>query len=153
MTRIYRIELPDGSGPFWRTTGSYIYDDNRAGGPSASYHPGPTSMSLDCQLSEDTSQLGDFYSDGLCQHDNRGRAKIRYQFAFASLDQLREWFPDVDGRAAMKEAGFEISVYDIPEDDLVVGHYQVAFHPEDATHVNSLDIETFEAVQLELALA
>ena len=50
-----------------------------------------------------------------------------FVFGFASIEQLRNWVYDDDWLYKLHETGFILSVYDVPDKDVIAGHTQVMF--------------------------
>lgn len=102
--RVYRVETPDGKGPYWE--GAIIDGMGRAHTlpETKDNHPSPYNDGLsDCTLPVGT-----------------------YFFGFTSLAMLNQWFAP-EWREKMKAVGHQIAVYDMPECNIVEGKYQCAF--------------------------
>lgn len=125
MTKVYRIENERGKGIC--SSGTGICKKYKATGA----HSGCdclTGWSIDAELIVE-----------VCKHAN-GR------YAFSSLADLEEWFPDKKGREAMKKEGAKISVFELPEEFVIADakSKQCAFFAPEATKVSTLDIVTLE---------
>lgn len=57
-------------------------------------------------------------------------AREAYLYGFQSIDSLRKWFPDDYLFQLEHYYGFRLAVYDVPEEDVLKGERQVAFHHE-----------------------
>ena len=51
-----------------------------------------------------------------------------FRFGFASLDQLKTWFPPTT-HPVLKSWGLDINVYEVPEDHVIDDVEQVVFNP------------------------
>ena len=56
-------------------------------------------------------------------------------YGFASLAQARRWFAGAG--AILGDAGYRLSAYEVPDDDVVDGGRQVAYLPDRATLVGT----------------
>jgi len=123
MTTVFRIETPDGKGICFynsKVCDAYhkkCHDENES---SATEWPGQEFQAIyrTCAL-----------------HQN---------FAFASLEALKMWFPQTVGRADMKAEGAMIVEYDV--NDILSNGSQVIFNKHKAVRGNTRDLETLEVV-------
>jgi hypothetical protein len=105
---IFRVETPDGGGPYG--AGNPYYDHMNAVHGDAD-HPSP----------EDDALLDGIYPDEYC--------------GFATLTDLEEWFSGYED--VLADAGFEISVYTVPLSSVRYGLKQAVFLRSDNYPVRS----------------
>lgn len=125
MTLCYRIEHADGSG-ICATVGGKLCDG---------YHDATGTRHGCKQVCEDKPlrlRLG-----LLCMAGG-------WNWAFTSLDALRDFFPLEKGRQWMKDNGGQLSVYDIGDTTLVGDHEQGMFKRSTAKLVTVLDLVTLK---------
>lgn len=132
---VYRVETPKGVGAFACGATSW-YDSARR----VSHRP------YDMPCPSDEAQMG--YEAEWNKHTSN------HVFGCVSLEQLLEWFPCEQGRAAMRDnERVVVAVYDAPSDDVVVGLKQCSFKRQ--THcglrrtlwpVRMFDIVTLEEI-------
>ena len=109
--RVYRLETEAGEGVFFSDL-DYFYDSNhrcRNREHSARDLPPPC---MDEALDERWKKLG-YYK------------QQNYRFAFASIKQMKKFFPSKKGRKALAEAGVILSTYEAK--DYIKGEHQVVF--------------------------
>ncbi|MGV1762783.1 hypothetical protein [Rhizobium rhizogenes] len=120
---VYRIEHENGQGAFDAGL-ARLHDDHTSLGVSAYDHPAPRSYG------EQGTPLARLfgYSD----------EQQNYYFGCRSKPQLRMWFRSEAGRRAMAAEGGMMVTYDVPEEHLARGRYQVAFRKDHATQVSAV---------------
>ncbi|WQZ01022.1 hypothetical protein 04086_4571 [Escherichia phage 04086] len=64
-----------------------------------------------------------------------------YHFAFASEYDMMRWFTREE-RAELSSKGFYLAVYEIPEDEVVIGGRQVMFRKSHAELVDFIELRT-----------
>ena len=57
-----------------------------------------------------------------------GRIDFDEVCGFADWDQYRMWFTHPDMDEALEKAGVSMCIYDVPDDIVKLGEYQVVFH-------------------------
>ena len=62
----------------------------------------------------------------------------RWRFAFASMEQLREWIREPQWRSELRLAGFEVQVIEAP--NVFCGKRQVIYDPATAQHLERLPL-------------
>jgi hypothetical protein len=119
--RVWRIEGPDGLGPF---TGGPADDPTCSWLRAAKM---PSAMYADLHTPPSPDEDGDLRMDA-------GR-----RCGFATLIQLEQWFPK-DVRAYFRGLPLTLIEYDVPETSVDVGDWQVTFCMADAQiqHAQSL---------------
>lgn len=130
MMLVYRIENASGDGPFQAggstlyqsvVYGEEVYKDSRYfpySGPAA-YEDKWNRPLPDVPLKEEHLLI----------------------YGCSSLDQFHEfWFPDKAGRAAMKEAGFDLVEYSISSEHVWIGETQVIFRKDKSLGFRMLNL-------------
>src|SRR5690606_15931047 len=89
---------------------------------------------IDINFHDDTLHP-DPYKEGFSYTHN-------HYFGFSTLDQLISWFgvAGAEGAEVLKQAGFKVEVYDVPNDYVTKGKRQLIFLKDRAVHIRSLDI-------------
>lgn len=131
---IYRVELPNGDGPYkldtvstWVSPGTWLYTRHLY----SSRCPGPEA---DARLRY-ARWSGDSWEDG----------EFRV-FGFPSLPLLRRWFTPT-ARRKLTEAGFVVSIYSVPARSVTLGVAQVVFDRRDAERVGTLSVASLEPTE------
>jgi hypothetical protein len=124
--KVYRIEMPDGSG-VCRVMGSKLCLLYNAVAHDELEHDN-FDGSIECHN----------HAALLCQHP-------RNRFAFPDLAKLRRWFPNPKGRLLMQAAGAQCVEYEVPQVEASNG-YQVIFDKTKATKTAVLDLGSLEVV-------
>jgi hypothetical protein len=134
---VYRVETPKGKGAFSCGATSW-YDSERA---DQCGH-----RSYDMPAPADEASMG--YEIEWNKHTSN------HVFGCVSIDQLLEWFPCAQGRAAMaRMEGVVIAVYEVDPDLVIIGLKQCSFKRQ--THcglrrtlwpVRMYDIATLEEI-------
>jgi hypothetical protein len=130
MVKVYRIEHAEtGQGPF--SCGiRHKYDEAhrcRDRDHSAANPPGPLSYG------EHGTALADLY-------DKRGSEAVSYVFGFESLKQLKGWFRSKLGRRALAQEGMVLATFEVPENAIARGNWQVAFKRSQAYRLANMDL-------------
>jgi hypothetical protein len=60
-----------------------------------------------------------------------------WRFGFKSMAQLRRWFSEHE-RELLARAGYRVVVYNVPDDEVRIGHRQVIFTPGNAHIVRTM---------------
>lgn len=142
MSIVYRIENPDGSGPY-RGTNSKI---NKITGNDVSIirHPGPRT---DAKFHAEV--------DKICIDEDCGREtgwshllsdKV---FGFNSKEQLREWFYKWM-LIEMSDAGAVIAEYHVRKSDIVLGESQILFRPKNKQKEQYDIVEYFKLREMKI---
>lgn len=108
--QVFRIENATGYGP---------YQDD-LNGTDLEPHP------------DDGNQPTPFWDRGLRPQwlqANEDNVEHKYSFGFESLDQLRKWFHDSAWLKQAERDGFQVSVYDVPEEPVRHGFRTKRFPP------------------------
>jgi hypothetical protein len=123
MGLIYRIENAEGKGPYQGITGMrepllpMHYSDE---------HPSP----------EDDSKLVGNVRNYMRRQDDERLPEERsvwtfiygdFLFGFDSQDQLRRWVYNDQWMKDLDEAGFHLTVLDVPDDEIIAGYTQAIF--------------------------
>lgn len=89
-------------------------------------------------------------------NDNIKKCDKDYVFGFASLEQLKEWFPCEKGRKAMCEWSsehvvseerfkpFVVGAYSVDLTYVEIGGHQITFNLEMAERIATINLETLE---------
>ena len=118
---VYRVEQADGTGPYWgKTRGFGWYSKSRCN-HSSDGRPGPQ------ECSKIKSTFG-------------RNVPIDYNFGFYSLASLKSWFTKSD-RKLLKEDGYSVNVYRVPQKSYFRATKQCVFIKEDSEFVEKLDID------------
>lgn len=136
---VLRVEHEDGSGPYTTSTLREICE--RKSNPDLAFdlkgrHPIP-------------------YDDSLYRRNSREKTGSEYAFTprehifgFEDYRQFRSWFYSDDVLAALSGRNFQLSVYDVPDTDTILGNTQLTFNCETAKKLASLPLnlsaETFQ---------
>lgn len=64
-----------------------------------------------------------------------------WHFAFTSIEQITEWYPDEKGRAVMKAKGGHIQVYNVPS--FIADDRQCIYDPKEQVYLKTLDLVDF----------
>jgi hypothetical protein len=67
----------------------------------------------------------------------------RYRFGFASVDQLRAWVYQDDWLVKLHLYGLRLAVYDVDDEDCVVGYTQAIFRNSEPWKTNYFNILDF----------
>lgn len=119
MSIVYRIENPDGTGPYRGSNSKVKYITSDVCPIS---HPGPRNDELFHEAVDRICEKKDYWNrdtgwdDLLCDKE----------FGFASKEQLRSWF-DTQMLISISEAGAVIAEYHVKKSDIVFGEKQVVF--------------------------
>lgn len=126
-TRVYRVEMPGGGGPF--NYSSHVYDVICSGKPG---------FNCDHLAALNHEQMDLTSAAFRAAH---GHA----EYACDSLASLGNWFPR-PARVYLKRLGAKIAVYEVQVGDsiAVVGQGEVIFSKPDAVPVTVLDVVTEE---------
>jgi hypothetical protein len=115
---IYRIEDSEGGGLY--------RGDNLCKNPINSFssyrHPMPYNDSLFVANAEAVMER-----EGYSRRNVSDFIDGDYIFGFATTDQLRNWVHRDDWLFKMDQRGFRLAVFDMPYDDVIVGHSQAVF--------------------------
>jgi len=113
--KLYRVEMPDGRGPYNSDAPSHDYDEE------AETHKPVLSI------------------EGLGYDDIfRYAADRPKRFAFRTIDQLRRWFSLKECKS-LKRLGYVIGTYDVDKNDIVVSTpCQIVFFKDKATRTGAL---------------
>ena len=119
---VYRIEDEKGWGAFAGLHHEHDIHAADEGVKTAFRHP-----SAHCGAEAGTALAKWAYIDG------RGM-----RFACRSKPQLRMWFRSEAGRKAMADDGGVMVTYDVPEQHIIRGRYQLVFDPKHATKLSTV---------------
>lgn len=78
----------------------------------------------------------------LCAKDDLGQTRFvarSFYFGFGSLECLYSWFSD-DDLNRLGEKGYQISIYEVEDDSVIIGNKQLAFHHEHCVEIDSIDL-------------
>ena len=118
---VYRVEQPDGSGPYFYPDGDYRWFDSlerMREDHSDTDHPTPS-------------------RDGLPVIESHQRS------GFVSLVDLKNWFRGWEPSLAAED--YSITLYDVPEKYIGRGGKQAIFHYKKAKYVRSLSLLDIDA--------
>lgn len=105
LVKIYRVEGIDGNGPYSGvTTNSNNLQKKLVKHCAGTGRPGPNADGIRRCLRNSMSE---------------------YFFGFTDVDRLKEWFKG--SRAALREDGYKMAVYEVDVSDVLFGKKQVAF--------------------------
>lgn len=110
---VFRVELPNGDGPYADDTNSKMFEHMNAVHGDAD-HPDP----------EDDDMLGCIHPDEHC--------------GFATLCDLESWFAGYED--VLAECGYRIAVYTMPLTLVRYGHNQALFVRGDAVPVRTMSM-------------
>lgn len=130
--QVYRIETACGEGPFGASMAVWAYNTENLMGGNCFSPPGAHDEAPETELHQFYKESG-----GGCMPDY-------IRFGFESIDQLENWFRCTSGRRAMQHCGVNIQVYDVPEEYVMRGNWQVIFNKKQAVWVRSVDLVTLE---------
>lgn len=127
MKKVFRIECGLGYGMYVYGPAESIFDSDDI----YEKHPSPKRDSL---LAPILINKGLYYviSDLLCCDD--------YMFGFDSIEQLRRWIYEDRWLVALHEHDMVIAEYELPDEDVLVGHTQVMFKRQDKYDKEQFDI-------------
>lgn len=143
MSIVYRIENPDGSGPY---RGSNSKINNIANNEvSAIHHPGPRT---DAKFHDEVDRIFDKnnYWNRNTAWDDLLVDKI---FGFASKEQLRQWFYSWL-LIEMSDAGAVVAEYHVKKSDIVIGESQILFRYENKQKKQYDIIEYFKLREMKI---
>lgn len=135
---IYRIETESGGGMYQGNYGAMCpltFDSAR--------HPIPENDSL---LMDNMFYVIEREN---WPHDTSAHSFIygRYRFGFASVDQLRAWVYQDDWLVKLHRYGLRLAVYDVADEDCVVGYTQAIFRNAEPWKTNYFNILDFFGLQ------
>jgi hypothetical protein len=124
MGLIYRIENDDGLGPY---QGRKNDDTSLLPMKYSTEHPAVWDDSMlinkiNQQIRIDAEGQDEYKSVGVW-----GFIDGKYHFGFGSQDQLRRWVYNDAWMVNLDKHGFHLSVYEVPEMAMMVGHTQAIF--------------------------
>lgn len=105
LVKIYRVEGRDGNGPYRGIENTTNLQNKLVKHNSQTGRPSP--------------QLDGINPSGL------ERPVSEYYFGFTHVDRLKEWFKG--SRAALREDGYKMAVYEVDVSDVLFGKKQAAF--------------------------
>ena len=112
--KIYRLENSRSEGPYITTaTSPFLYDALYKVKSWDDAHPTPAGEGMD-----------------------RYKQISTYVCGFSSRAQFEAWFP-YESHTAFNAAGFSVSEYEVPDEHVEHGRYQVMFDRAEATFVKS----------------
>lgn len=124
---IYRIEDVDGGG-MYRGDNSYA---NPVASSNSDRHPLPNDDSL---LMDNISFRMDQDVDPCDRHQHWTYfLEDEFIFGFASVEQMRNWVYNDDWLVSLDHVGFNLTVYDVPENHICIGNTQAVFRRHEAT--------------------
>lgn len=121
---VYRIEDAQGFGAFNGL--AHIHDSEVPGDMHRSCYDGPSAY----------GEANAGYP--AIQNAFRDKPQVCWRFGTKSLDQLREWFFNPVGCAAMGTAGGLLVTYEVPEEHVAMGSQQLVFALHRATKVSAV---------------
>jgi hypothetical protein len=121
MGLIYRIENAEGTGPYQGMSD----DESPLPMQFSETHPSPEDDSLLVRAFRDYARINELDTDGT--RTIWGMIYGDFLFGFGSQDQLRRWVYNDEWMVKLDNAGFHLSVYEIPDEKMIVGHTQAVF--------------------------
>ena len=118
MRRVYRIESSVGSGMYYAGNAQWILDSE----DTYEKHPSPKRDSLLAPILIKKGLYCEVFDNLICDE---------YKFGFDSIEQLRRWIYEDRWLVALHEHEMMIAEYELPDEDVLVGHTQVMFKRQD----------------------
>lgn len=132
IMRIYRVEAPSGDGPYTHAT----YSRPRYWSRAYDVDPEmcPSYWCID----------GDFGMHPSPEEDGLGVPSEDHYFGFETPEALREWFYIKENDAFLLDMqGMQVLVYEVPTQQIIMGHNQLMFIKAEATVVDRLTNQEF----------
>lgn len=143
MSIVYRIENPDGSGPY---RGSNAKVNNITNNEvSAIRHPGPRTDALFHNEVDRIFEKENYWNRNTAWDDLLGD-KI---FGFASKEQLRQWFYTWM-LIEMSDAGAVVAEYHVKKSDIILGGNQILFRCENKQKKQYDIVEYFKLREMKI---
>lgn len=131
---VYRIEDADGEGMYTCNRSS----ENPIPSTSSSVHPLPRDDSGLVYAINRKRDYEDISTDVCCFIKDGN-----YIFGFGSTDQLRGWIYRDEWLWRLQRRGFRLAVFDIEDDNVLVGYTQSIFKRSDAKQVSYFEPAVF----------
>lgn len=134
MKQVFRIETVDGRGMYRSDFGLSVSNLLRDGGEN---HPLPDQDSLLLPKVED--KLRDMFKERGLDYDDKEKLLVwdiqdiyndfwrSHFFGFGSIEQLRRWLYKDEWLIKLEEYGLVIAVYEVDDEDAMVGYTQAIF--------------------------
>ena len=126
---VYRVEDSNGTGPYrnWMSIGVYL-----------KYKHAKLTERTPTPPEDGMSVFDDAYCSGSTND---------YRFGFDSIEALKNWFDEED-RVKLSDDCFVCSVFEIDDDQVMMGGKQLAFNLIKAEKIDSLDLINFNSTQV-----
>lgn len=139
--RIYRIEHGEHGTGLFRTCHGMRYNDIPPGRVIYFWAAGDNMDRHPISDEERDSDLGKYYRRRTDSVRRRWVSRL-YYFGTEMKSQIVEWVPNVVGRLALADYGFQIVIYNVDPRYVKRGNYQVAFRRDRGSKIGTVDMET-----------